>query len=96
MELAQMSKSSRRQLYSERLAAYRRATSKDDKEILRVKFYDDLGKSHGFNTRMSNHLLVARPPQGVSAVDAAFEQTLSDIFSLSPVPKPIVRRGRTR
>ena len=73
-----------------------RAISLDDKEILRVKFYDDLGKVNGFNARMTNNLRMARPPQGASAVDAAFERTVQEIFSLTPLPTSLVRRGRTQ
>ena len=35
---------------------------------------------------MTNNLRMARPPQGVSAVDVAFEKTVQEIFSLTPLP----------
>lgn len=94
VDLVRMSRSSRVQLCAERIAQYRRATTRDDRELCRIKFYCNIGKNYDFNTRMTNHLWVARPPQGVSAVDEAFENTVADTFALVPVPIP--RKVRTK
>lgn len=88
------SSAGRAHLFHEWATRYQGAVTLDDKEIVRVKFFDAIGKDHGFNARMTRNLRLARAPHGTSALDDSFMRTMKDIFIGVDMPKPVVRGCR--
>jgi hypothetical protein len=87
MEISTMSTSSRQHILANWVDMYRRTRHNGDDQngVVRqcATSFPELPR------RMRENLRGHR-------ADAAFEKSMAEIFSLTPLPKPLVPRGRTR